>query len=323
MTGDDDRGAAAPGGDPVGQPPPWTLELLADLHGDVLDPATAARLRTEAATVPRARATLAALDATRADLAALPPVRMPDHIAARLDAAVRAEATRRTAAGSDGARPADPAGPGPGSGQLPGRGPGPAPPPPSWQAQPPTPTGGRPAPGGFPGQPEPPGPVPPVADLAARRRRTRLAFGGGAVLVAAAAALVIVLAPGLRGGGSTAGNAQPAPTTSPGESTGSAGSTEPLAVTSGNLGSALGEALNHTDYGPLRDAGGLDACLRANGVRAGADPLGVLPVRLDGSTPGVLIVLPTGQAARFRLLVVSPACGAGSPSTLADQTVGR
>jgi hypothetical protein len=81
------------GNAPVG--PPWSVDLLADLHAGVLDPAQAAglwpRVRADAA----AMTVLAALDATRADLASLPPVTIPPQLAARLDAALAAEAAAR------------------------------------------------------------------------------------------------------------------------------------------------------------------------------------------------------------------------------------
>lgn len=84
-------------GGPVrpGDPPEWSLELLADLHAGALTERVAGRLRPRVAADPQARAMLAALDATVADLAALPtacPARMPDAVAQRLDAALAVEA---------------------------------------------------------------------------------------------------------------------------------------------------------------------------------------------------------------------------------------
>ena len=84
------------GGLPPG--PPWPLELLADLHAGALDPAVAAELRPRVEADPQARATLAALDATRDALASLPPLRIPDHVAARIDAALASEAARTATA---------------------------------------------------------------------------------------------------------------------------------------------------------------------------------------------------------------------------------
>lgn len=80
--------------------PPWSVDLLADLHAGVLDPQTEAELRAAVAHDPEAQEVLAALDATVADLRDLPPIPMPREVADRIDAAL-AEEFRRT-----GGRPA-------------------------------------------------------------------------------------------------------------------------------------------------------------------------------------------------------------------------
>jgi hypothetical protein len=72
--------------------PPWSVDLIADLHAGVLPPEVAAQLRPRVEADTDARAILQALDATLADLEALPPIPMPDHVAARIDAALAAEA---------------------------------------------------------------------------------------------------------------------------------------------------------------------------------------------------------------------------------------
>ncbi|UOX87238.1 hypothetical protein MUY14_36790 [Amycolatopsis sp. FBCC-B4732] len=75
--------------------PPWSVDVLADLHAGVLDDAQAAELWPLVDADPEARAILEALDATQADLAALadaPVPPMPAEFAARLDAALAAEA---------------------------------------------------------------------------------------------------------------------------------------------------------------------------------------------------------------------------------------
>src|SRR2546423_1498103 len=78
--------------------PPWSVDGLADLHAGVLDDARAAELGPLVDADPEAREILAALDATQADLASLahaPAPRMPAEFAARLDAALAAEAAAR------------------------------------------------------------------------------------------------------------------------------------------------------------------------------------------------------------------------------------
>jgi hypothetical protein len=88
--------------------PPWSVDVLADLHAGVLDDAQAAELWPLVNADPEAQEILAALDATQADLASLaeaPAPPMPAEYAARLDAALAAEA----AAKFPSARPAGPA----------------------------------------------------------------------------------------------------------------------------------------------------------------------------------------------------------------------
>ena len=82
--------------------PPLSLDVLADLHADALPDNVAARLWPRVRADPAASATLTALDATQADLAGLnelPPPVMPADFAARLDAAITAEAQARASAG--------------------------------------------------------------------------------------------------------------------------------------------------------------------------------------------------------------------------------
>ncbi|HEY3261213.1 MAG TPA: hypothetical protein VGJ95_13250 [Pseudonocardiaceae bacterium] len=277
MTGNDAPptvGGGAPG------VPPWPIELLADLHAGVFDDETAAELRARIENDPQARATLDALDATRAALAALPPLRMPDHVAARLDAAVRNEAAGRSATTAPAGQSTAMAGQPPALATMP--------------------------------------PPAPLADLAAVRRRRRGLLAGAALLTAAAVTVGIIAVSGLTGG-RTAGTPVAGPTTN--------ASDRPLprlAVSSGNLGAAVGDVLAVADYGPLGSAGRLDACLAANGLDPRTTrPLGAREVTLDGSRPGVLLILPTGTAGRLRLLVVSPDCGPGSSAVLADATIGR
>lgn len=94
MTG---RDAPSTDGAPSG--PPWPLELLAELHAGAFDEQTTARLRTEVDDDPAASATLTALDATIDALQAfaeLPSPRMPEDIAARIDAAIADEVVARS-----------------------------------------------------------------------------------------------------------------------------------------------------------------------------------------------------------------------------------
>ncbi|WP_156755389.1 anti-sigma factor [Actinokineospora pegani] len=76
---------------------PWSVDLLADLHAGVLDPAQSQRLWAQVNTDPQARAVLDALESVRTglgDLGAAPVEPMPAQFSARLDAALEAEARR-------------------------------------------------------------------------------------------------------------------------------------------------------------------------------------------------------------------------------------
>ncbi|WP_433266869.1 hypothetical protein ACQPZF_42035 [Actinosynnema sp. CS-041913] len=72
--------------------PPWSVDLLADLHAGVLDPRQEAELRAVVADDAEAQEVLAALDATLEDLRGLPPIPMPRAVADRIDAALAEEA---------------------------------------------------------------------------------------------------------------------------------------------------------------------------------------------------------------------------------------
>ncbi|WP_433870716.1 hypothetical protein [Saccharopolyspora sp. CA-218241] len=91
MSGEERR-AGAPQG------PPWSQDLLADLHAGALDRDTADALRVQVREDPDARQVLAALEAAEADLAGLradlahpPPLSIPDDVAARIDEALENE----------------------------------------------------------------------------------------------------------------------------------------------------------------------------------------------------------------------------------------
>ncbi|WIX80734.1 hypothetical protein QRX50_08205 [Amycolatopsis carbonis] len=81
--------------------PPWSVDVLADLHAGVLDEHEAAQLWPRVQADPEARAIIEALEATTADLAALadePAPPMPAEFTARIDQALAAEAASRQAA---------------------------------------------------------------------------------------------------------------------------------------------------------------------------------------------------------------------------------
>lgn len=77
--------------------PPWSVDLLADLHAGALDADTSAQLWPRVNADPEARAVIEALDVVKVELGQLghaPAEPMPAHFAARLDAALAVEAQR-------------------------------------------------------------------------------------------------------------------------------------------------------------------------------------------------------------------------------------
>ncbi|MHA6786061.1 hypothetical protein ACVGOW_34435 [Pseudonocardia saturnea] len=283
------------------------VRLLADLDAGLLDPARAREVRRAALADPRSAAVLDALAATRADLAAVPvPVAPPDLVAGWM-----------AALGTAGVRPEDPAGDatpdsGTADGSAPARGEdlgvasaptGPAAqhpaPHPAAQHPAPHPAAQHPAPQHSPGDdagpvtgpPPPAHPVRPAPGLRPRYRgpRPTTPRRRGWVLLAAAAALVVgVLA--LPAG--------------------------PPDLTRVELAGFARSTVGTTDLGVLADPARRDGCLSAAG-HPGAVVLGGRQVRLDG-TPGVLLVLSTGELGAFRVLVVTSGC-----AVLADDVVGR
>jgi hypothetical protein len=151
------------------------------------------------------------------------------------------------------------------------------------------------------------------ADRRARRRRA-LAYG----LVALAAVAVVT---GGLVAGTGSGTPVPAPTAAAPVPPAPAPASAPEPVSGADPVRALRAGLGARDPGPLADPARRVACLAAHGLPAGTAVLGSRQVLVDGR-PGTLLVLPTGQAARFRVLVVGPGCTDAVPDTLADLTVG-
>ncbi|MEV5715347.1 hypothetical protein AB0L41_15710 [Amycolatopsis mediterranei] len=214
--------------------PPWSVDVLADLHAGVLDDTRAAELWPLVNADPEARAILDALDATQADLASLaeaPAPRMPAEFAARLDAALAAEAAAA----------------------FPGR------------AQ-----SGRtsPAPRGATQAPGPAGPGnAPVVDLAAarRRRNKRLGWAAGVLTAAAAAVVAVTIAiPDSSQQTGTPNVAAPAPT---GPSVGSDGAGAQALVGKAIGVRDFGPLQNENRLDACIAAAGLDPKVRPEGIR--------------------------------------------------------
>ncbi|ADJ51040.1 hypothetical protein AMES_9213 [Amycolatopsis mediterranei S699] len=209
--------------------PPWSVDVLADLHAGVLDDTRAAELWPLVNADPEARAILDALDATQADLASLaeaPAPRMPAEFAARLDAALAAEAAAA----------------------FPGR--------------------TSPGPRGVTQAPGPAGPGnAPVVDLAAarRRRNKRLGWAAGVLTAAAAAVVAVTIAiPDSSQQTGTPNVAAPAPT---GPSVGSDGAGAQALVGKAIGVRDFGPLQNEDRLDACIAAAGLDPKVRPEGIR--------------------------------------------------------
>ncbi|MBP2475540.1 hypothetical protein JOF53_004412 [Crossiella equi] len=275
--------------------PPWSVDLIADLHAGVLDPHLAAALRPRVEADPEGSAILAALDETQAELADLPPLRMPDHVAARIEAAIEHEVRQAMA----GARTAPP---------VPQQAPR------AQQAPPVAPFPQRAPQPAYAGPPPGQQPPAPVLDLAsARRRRNRsIGWGIGAVVgLAAATGLVFAVLPGSQPVG---GQAQPGTsvTSAPADQSG------PLALTESDLDGTKvpGGVVGQRQLGPFSDPAKQKACLTRH--NAGSAVLLAGRQITVGGKSGVLFLLSTETIGRQRLLVVADDC-----SLIKDVTVGR
>ncbi len=141
---------------------------------------------------------------------------------------------------------------------------------------------------------DPPAPVVPLRRRPLRRRPLRRRPLRRRPLLLAAAALLVALL----GAGVLVATRGPDPLAT-------------VAVTGVELGSVGRGAVGREDFGPVEPA----ACLAGLGVPGPV--LGGRPVRFDG-TPGVLVVVGTGEVGRVRVVVVDEACS----RALADAVVG-
>lgn len=309
MSGEGRRSSAPQG-------PPWSPELLADLHAGALDEQTAAELNPLVLQDPEAAELLAALDATAAQLGEEPEPAIPDAVADRIEAALTAAAQDGEAQSGE-AQGGEAQGRGPQNGET------------AAGADPHAVTGPQPVPQHKP-EPEAGGRVLDLA--AARRRRSRRALQVGGVLAGAAAvagAIVLTNVQPERNSAQTAGADH---STEPGgqESLGTSedggqysGGQPTLAVQGDQVslsGPQLSEVLGTERYGALSRPEQLVGCLQANGVTSGK-PIGAREITLNGE-PAQLLIVPAGRIGQFRLLAVGPECGPDRPATLSDSIAG-
>lgn len=329
--------SSEPGLQPTQTGPPWSVDVLADLHAGAYPPHVEADLRQRVAGDRAAMEILAALDSTVDQLSLLPPVRMPERFALRLDAAIAAESRARSTAHRPPGLPQ----------QL--RPPWtPALAPPTQQVYPPIQRQGdaqvgppRSAEGGPPGPPPgrqsaPPFSAQPVDNViplaAARSRRNRRI--GGLVAAAAVAAIGTVTVTSLNNS-SPSYVAVPAPSAMTASSQPSGGVGQPsggangapdapnaLELDPGKFQVAYSKIKGRHATGNLADPMRFAACMAANNI-AGNDLLGVTEV-IYKNQPAAAIAVSTADPAHARIVVVGPSCGLhGASAYLAAETVTR
>lgn len=347
--GDDDCDLT---GVPTG--PPWTVDVLADLHAGRYPAETSVELRRLVAEDSWATSVLSALDTTVDQLSLLPTPRMPERLALRLDAAIAGEyraavdrVVPQPRQGVDQSVSASPTA----RQQVAGA---PSPPRPRPQPQPQPQPQWRPSTLGPPVLPAPQSagrsPVPPaatarvsgqaasggpsvplpdrhgapVASLDAARTRRRRWVGG---LAAAAAVIAIgtVTVASLDHSGDTGGLASAsssAPPVGGAPAPGSAGGgTNALQLDPGRLGDALQQIEGRRPVGSLQDAAVYSRCLAANAIDPSA-VRGVTSAKFDGKPAAAIAV--AIDATHSRVVVVGPSCGInGAADQLAAQTFTR
>ncbi|MDR7302028.1 hypothetical protein [Haloactinomyces albus] len=284
-----DRHSEAP------QDPPWSPELLADFHAELLDQETQDAVHAQVRTDSQAREVLSALETTSAELRTLPSPAIPDDVTERIEAALQeAAASRQRPVERERAEreraERERAEPGPAKTGLGRRITG---------------KGGH-------------------SRINSRTGRDRgLGWTVGPVAVAAAmvGAVIVVASPGN-------GPTDEQPLAAEPHSAATSGSTPaqpaPLALRGNNLalsGEQFAEVLGSEQYTGLSAPKQLIGCLRANGVDDGGKPLGARAVTLNGKS-AQLLILSTGRIGEFRLLAVGPDCGPGRSATIADTTFG-
>lgn len=161
--------------------------------------------------------------------------------------------------------------------------------------------------------------APVVSISTARRRRNRMISWAGGVVTAAAAAIVaiaVIVPTGGEPGEPNVAAPNPGASAEP-----NGGAPSALALRGGDLGKAVGDVLGVRDFGPLNNEATLDACLAANGIDPSKKALGIRPATIDGQRV-VIVLYPTGEYARYRLIALPPDCDKNNPGLVVDKIIG-
>lgn len=316
--------AAVPAG------PPWSLDVIADLHAGVYPPDIEADLRARIAEDRDAQAMLTALGSVVDELSLLPPMRMPERYASRLDAAVAAESAARSQrmaflpGSSD--QQSGPTGPGSTGPQYsPGAPParqsgqpnGPAGPPRSFLSV--VPGQASRGPGDEPQQlagpdlPSGPGQGKVRSLDAARRRRRGVITGLG--IAAAVAAIATVSVAALNSSSNPGSAAAPVA----GEPAPSSVAPNALEIDTGKVGDAFSQ-IEGKKQGSLSNPITFASCMIANGIN-GVDVLGSVNASYQGQP--VLAIAVAVDSTHAEVYIVGPGCGPGGAQLIAKQQVNR
>lgn len=337
MNSEPDPAAVPPG-------PPWSLEVIADIHAGMYPPRVEAELRARMAQDREAQAMLSALGSVVDELSILPAQRMPEKFASRLDAAIAAESAARsdqlsvTSGGNYRAGPADP-----GYGTAPFGSSGQNGPPAGWYSSTAGPSGfdvnedirTSPPPRPFlnvipsQGTRDPvsaaqpitgPGIRPPAVKVgsleASRRRRRRIIAGlGMAAAVAAIAAVTITGLSSNRNPGSTA-----APLSISVSRSGSgSGGPNAVEIDPTNVQAAYPK-INGSHRGELANPITYASCLAANDIK-GSDVLGVTDAIYQGTWISAIAV--AVDATHAEVVIVGQGCGPQGAKYITKQPVDR
>ncbi|MTD15297.1 hypothetical protein GIS00_15245 [Nakamurella sp. YIM 132087] len=314
-----EQGMATPTG------PPWSLDVIADVHAGVYPPETEARLRAEMAADPEAQAVLAALSSVVDDLSLLPVPVMPEQYASRLDRAITAESMQRSGAGRTVApmqsAPVTPPPPPVGTDDLARRRA-------QRQAPPPPPRFEQAGPSGPVGPVGPTGPDSTVRDIRSARSKRRVFLGIG--IAAAVAAIATVTVVGLRGSESpgtaaTDGNAVVPTTVSNSPAPTAIAPPNALQFDPANMQAAYEEIQGKQPAagGSLADPITYVGCLTSLDITSQDQVLGVADGTYEGRSASAIAVVVPGDPGGARIIVVAQGCSAAGADVLEDQTVSR
>lgn len=141
--------------------------------------------------------------------------------------------------------------------------------------------------------------------------RSRAKFGTGARVALTAAAVVVIAAIGISLWQAARPDDQPA----------SVATHQPVGLLNASDAAVAFSFIGHTAGPPFASAEDVRRCTAANGVAAAVGVVGYGQAQINRK-PTVLIVLGTGMAGRFDVLMVAPGCTTDRPATIGWRRIG-